>query len=29
MDDYVSKPVRLHVVAAVLARWLATTEVAP
>jgi CheY-like chemotaxis protein len=29
MDDYVSKPVKLHVVAAVLERWLATTEVAP
>jgi hypothetical protein len=24
MDDYVSKPVKLHVVAAVLERWLAT-----
>jgi signal transduction histidine kinase/CheY-like chemotaxis protein len=29
MDDYISKPVKLHVVAAVLERWLATTEVAP
>jgi CheY-like chemotaxis protein len=27
MDDYVSKPVKLHVVAAVLERWLATSEV--
>jgi signal transduction histidine kinase/CheY-like chemotaxis protein len=26
MDDYVSKPVRLHVVAAVLERWLATRQ---
>ena len=26
MDDYVSKPVKLHVVAAVLERWLATRE---
>jgi signal transduction histidine kinase/CheY-like chemotaxis protein len=28
MDDYVSKPVKLHVVAAVLERWLATKEAA-
>jgi len=27
MDDYISKPVKLHVVAAVLERWLATKEV--
>jgi two-component system sensor histidine kinase/response regulator len=27
MDDYISKPVKLHVVAAVLERWLATREV--
>jgi CheY-like chemotaxis protein len=27
MDDYISKPVKLHVVAAVLARWLATSRV--
>ena len=26
MDDYITKPVRLHVVAAVLQRWLATKE---
>ena len=26
MDDYISKPVKLHVVAAVLERWLATKE---
>ncbi|HYU64209.1 MAG TPA: response regulator [Verrucomicrobiae bacterium] len=26
MDDYITKPVKLHVVAAVLERWLATTE---
>src|SRR5258708_24061348 len=26
MDDYVSKPVKLHVVAAVLERWLATQQ---
>lgn len=26
MDDYISKPVRLHVVAAVLERWLATKQ---
>jgi two-component system sensor histidine kinase/response regulator len=26
MDDYVSKPVKLHVVAAVLERWLATRQ---
>ncbi len=26
MDDYISKPVKLHVVAAVLERWLATRE---
>jgi CheY-like chemotaxis protein len=26
MDDYISKPVKLHVVAAVLARWLATEK---
>ena len=25
MDDYVSKPIKLHVVAAVLERWLAPT----
>jgi CheY-like chemotaxis protein len=24
MDDYISKPVQLHIVAAVLERWLAT-----
>ena len=26
MDDYITKPVRLHVVGAVLQRWLATKE---
>ena len=26
MDDYISKPVKLHVVAAVLERWLATPQ---
>ena len=26
MDDYITKPIKLHVVAAVLARWLATKE---
>src|SRR5947209_619340 len=26
MDDYITKPIKLHVVAAVLERWLATKE---
>jgi hypothetical protein len=29
MDDYISKPVKLHVVAAVLERWLAGTALSP
>jgi hypothetical protein len=27
MDDYISKPVKLHVVAAVLGRWLSRSTV--
>jgi len=26
MDDFITKPIKLHVVAAVLERWLATKE---
>jgi CheY-like chemotaxis protein len=26
MDDYITKPIKLHVVAAVLERWLATKQ---
>ena len=29
MDDYISKPVKLHIVAAVLERWLTNTPLSP
>jgi len=28
MDDYISKPIKVHVVAAVLERWLASSQLA-